>query len=632
MARLESGRRAQRHSRQILKAHSVAADSTVQRIVDALRDHGCTVKEANDSAMAQCPAHADDNPSLSIGPRKDGRGAIIHCHAGCGYTDVLTELGLSDADLFNDTGILDALSPVKTYVYSGGRKNHRNVSPEGKKTFWQEGSDDKSLYAIETISDTGTVYLCEGEKAADMLRALGYNAVATGGAQRSCDLTPLSNRDVIIVADRDKAGHEWAQRHAIELATLAHGVGIVQAKVDIAKADIVEHIAAGYSVTELEPVTTTTGYTEEEKQDALTKAIAQKALELRILDEGRALWHRQRAALMGQQPPPMVNMADFLSVPDPVIRYRIDDLLPAGGRVLLAAQYKAGKTSLIANLLRSLVDGDPFLGKFTTNTLERVLLIDTELDEDMLRRWLRVQGIRAQNAINLISLRGRLSTFNVIDDRTRAQWAEIISGAQFVVLDCLRPCLDAMGLSEKEDAGIFVTAFDALCRECGAPEALIVHHMGHNEERSRGDSRLLDWPDVLWKIVRDNGDDDDAENGDRFFSAMGRDVNVPESQLDWQPLTRALTICGGGRIDKQAHGFVDAIIDVMLTPGAAEGLSQTQLVNKLKAYGVGRNIARRAVAKAIERGILLVSTGPRESKIHNLNPSWRTSDTEPAGT
>jgi hypothetical protein len=53
--------------------------------------------------------------------------------------------------------------------------------------------------------------------------------------------------------------------------------------------------------------------------------------------------------------------------------------------------------------------------------------------------------------------------------------------------------------------------------------------MGHGQERSRGDSRLLDWPDVNWKIVKESQsetDPDEAPGDRRFFSALGRDVNV----------------------------------------------------------------------------------------------------------
>lgn len=611
---------------------TLSRSTALQRLIDALRDHGCTVKESGATTMAQCPAHNDDNPSLSIGPRRDGRGAVIKCHAGCSHLDVLAELNMTERDLFDDDDIRDVFNPNKTYAYPHGRKNHRGLDADGEKTFWQEGSGDKSLYGANLIGDALTVYLCEGEKAADLLRAMGYTAVATGGSQRTCDLEPLAGRVVMIIADRDPAGREWAQRQHCELENIALWSAVFQAKPEIDKADIVEHISADFTVEELEPIDYINSANITETEDPLDKAVHRRALELRIADEGRALWNRQRATLMGQQAPSMVSMQDFLSIPDEDTTYRVDEVFPVGARILLAAQYKAGKTSLIANLLRSLVDGDSFLGRFRVAPIEKVLLIDTELDERTLRRWLREQTIQKTAGINVLSLRGRLASFAINDDRVRADWAERIGGAQVVLLDCLRPCLDALGLSEDKEAGIFLTAFDALCHEAGADEAVVVHHMGHTQERSRGDSRLLDWPDALWKLVREEDEDGNSlETGNRFFSALGRDVHVGESQLDWQPETRTLSICGGTRTDLKAQGARDDIIEVMLNPANFEGLSQTALVAKLKAVGVGRNVARLAVKQAVGSGLLLVTTGSRDAKIHTLNPSWRKHGDETPG-
>ena len=380
------------------------------------------------------------------------------------------------------------------------------------------------------------------------------------------------------------------------------------------------------NVTEVNSHTITEPQPEPER-DLHQLAVQRKAYELQILDEARAYWTRQRATLMGQQSPPMIPMPQFLAIPDEDATYRVTDLLPIGARVLLAAQYKAGKTSMVANLLRCLADGDTFLGQFPVTPVNRILLIDTELDERMLRRWLRDQGIRNQTSINILSLRGRLSTFNIVDDRTRADWATRITGADLILLDCLRPCLDALGLSEDKEAGVFLTAFDALCKECGADEAVMVHHMGHNSERSRGDSRLLDWPDVLWKIVRDTDQDGgDIENGARFFSAIGRDVHVPESQLDWQPETRTLTICGGGRAERHADTAIADIMDILSHPAHSDGLGRNQLVAKLKAYGHSRNLARLAIQRAVDTSVLVIRTGPRNANIHFLNPSHERGD------
>jgi hypothetical protein len=369
----------------------------------------------------------------------------------------------------------------------------------------------------------------------------------------------------------------------------------------------------------LQPTTTT----DDEGRDLHVLAVARRAYEFRVNDEARQLYQSQEAARLGHHRPQPVILADFLSVPDEDATYRVTDLLPVGGRALLAAQYKAGKTSMVANLLRALVDGGKFLGRYPVEPVGRVALIDTELDERMLRRWLRDQGIKATNNVAIVSLRGHQSTFDILNDATRAAWSEMLTGCQFIILDCLRPCLDALGLSEDKDAGRFLVAFDELLKQSGVGEAVVVHHMGHNSERSRGDSRLLDWPDVLWKIIRDTDEDDNTEGGNRFFSALGRDVNVAEAQLDWTEADRSLVICGGGRSDQRAQDAIEDICAVLSRPENSNGLSQSQLISKLKASGIGRNVARRAITQAIDTAVILVTEGPRRATVHVLNPSRR---------
>ncbi len=49
--------------------------------------------------LGRCPAHPDKTPSLSIGEGRDGR-ALVFCHTGCTFTEVVQGLGLRPKDLF----------------------------------------------------------------------------------------------------------------------------------------------------------------------------------------------------------------------------------------------------------------------------------------------------------------------------------------------------------------------------------------------------------------------------------------------------------------------------------------------------------------------------------------------------
>ena len=57
------------------------------------------VKKSGKGFQAQCPAHADNGPSLSV-REGDGEIVLLHCHAGCSTAAVLAAIGLSMTDLF----------------------------------------------------------------------------------------------------------------------------------------------------------------------------------------------------------------------------------------------------------------------------------------------------------------------------------------------------------------------------------------------------------------------------------------------------------------------------------------------------------------------------------------------------
>ena len=60
------------------------------RLLDRLRDQGKKVRANCTKATAQCPAHDDKDPSLSITRAPDR--VLLHCHAGCALEDVIAAL------------------------------------------------------------------------------------------------------------------------------------------------------------------------------------------------------------------------------------------------------------------------------------------------------------------------------------------------------------------------------------------------------------------------------------------------------------------------------------------------------------------------------------------------------------
>jgi hypothetical protein len=319
-------------------------------------------------------------------------------------------------------------------------------------------------------------------------------------------------------------------------------------------------------------------------------------------------------------PPPVRPFADWIDQPIDPVRYRFDQLAPTNARVLLAAQFKAGKTSFVGNQIRALADREDFLNHFTVNTpADRIVVVDNELDEDMLRAWMRAQNIRNQKAIaEVVPLRGLVASFNILDDHIREQWARRLRdhGCDYLVLDCLRPVLDVCGLDESRDTGKFLLAFDELCSQAGVNDSTIVHHMGHSNERSRGDSRLLDWPDVLWKVVRET--DDPAST--RYFSAYGRGVNIPEGRLGYDPDTHHLTYVAGSRSDAKAEVAIPDVVAVLAEDAlkGGEGISGRQIELATAESEHTRTVVREALKALVGRNLVLVVDGPKRSKLHRI--------------
>jgi hypothetical protein len=352
---------------------------------------------------------------------------------------------------------------------------------------------------------------------------------------------------------------------------------------------------------------------------------------LRARDEAKRAVAAERNA--ATEPPDILTLRERLALPRPETKWRIANLQGVGHRVLIAAQFKAGKTTLAANVARSVLDGDPFLDTFKTTAIEGALaLFDFEMSPTQLDDWYRAQNIQRDDQLLVIPMRGAASSFNIIDAEARGEWVKRLRafGVKYLILDCLRPVLDALGLNEHTEAGLFLTALDALLTEAGIPEALVIQHMGHKGERARGDSRLLDWPDVGWTLTREKvkaerGEEAvDDPSAPRYFKAFGRDVDVPEAQLTYNPKTRRLSMAvdddgqGASRADVKDAATRQAIFDFVSK--AASPPSQNEIEKGVKGVGTQVDV-RRVLHAAVAKGLIVVEPGKRGARTHRIAES-----------
>ncbi len=296
-----------------------------------------------------------------------------------------------------------------------------------------------------------------------------------------------------------------------------------------------------------------------------------------------------------------LTLTQFLQQPDEDNQYRVQDLWPTEGRVLLAAAAKTGKTTLVAaNLIPSLVDGDPFLDRYTTQPVDgRVVLLNMEVGPNTLRGWLRRSGITASDKVIVANLRGAASALQLSSNAGRQRTASFLRdiGTEIVILDPLAPVLASLGLDENSNADVaqFFAWWSETLHDAGVKDDVVVHHTGHAGDRSRGASRLLDEPDAIWTLTRGRdiqGTDDDpiGQVGPRYLGAYGRDVDLAPHRLHHNPDTHRLTMTdelrNGANSDEQnANTYGSRIIGAIKAKG--DGLSASQM-SKMKDIGASQ--------------------------------------------
>lgn len=323
--------------------------------------------------------------------------------------------------------------------------------------------------------------------------------------------------------------------------------------------------------------------------------------------------------------PEVVNLADLLAEPDEPTPYLVEGLWPVDGHVVLSGPAKAGKTTVRNNLIRSLVDGDPFLGTFdVARPVGRVVVLDLELTRNSLRWWLRQQDITNAGHVDVLPMRGQAHTLNVFSAGWCALWVERLRGADVVMLDCLEPVLHALRLDPNTEARRFLEEWGAMLTSAGVAGSIVLHHHGHGGERAKGDSGILAWPDALWNIVCQTPGDMASP---RYFNAFGRDVEVPEGRLDLDG-AEARYVGGVGRDADRGRQRAASAEDRSLTALRAEhdrrvaageptpivGLSiqwpsEAAVVAVAREAGVSRDGAREAIRRLTDRGLLVTSKG-----------------------
>lgn len=193
------------------------------------------VRKSGSGYSARCPSHDDRRNSLSL-KRGDNGTAMLFCHAGCSYQDIMSAINLPEPVTgAKKPGVEEA---VFDYTDENGEVLYQNVRFARKefrqrhfdasgKAVWGLNGTRRVPYRLPNLAEAAAgslICMAEGEKDADRLASIGL--IATNHKVWRPEFNHLlKGRDVVIFCDHDHPGIAAAEK---VLGTILADAGTVK--------------------------------------------------------------------------------------------------------------------------------------------------------------------------------------------------------------------------------------------------------------------------------------------------------------------------------------------------------------------------------------------------------------------
>lgn len=610
------------------------------------------VKRSGGGYSARCPAHEDKNASLSV-KQGDNGGIVLHCHAGCTPEQVVGALGLSMKDLFPNgdrprqeyrsrpTSREDRGSIVAQYDYTDengqllARKTRWETAVGGKrkKTFtwghpegqgFQSGRNGMAVpYRLPELLGADTVFLCEGEKDVDNLRAQGLAATCspdgagTGSKWRDSYTPYFAGKTVYILQDNDEVGKKFAQYEAQKLSPVAQEVKVLDLTAlwpglpehgDIS--DVMEHLGATQALADL--------------------------LELADKAPGWEPLHPEKSPFLSS----FHTLADFTEE-EP--SWLVEGWIPEGQITLLAADGGTGKTTLWCNLVAALSSGRPCLLDSPDVKREplKVAFFSTEDSvKKKLKRQLRQAGANEGNILTTDFSSGggdALRELKLGSDRLR----EVIANFRpaLCVFDPIQGFLPSrVNMGSRNEMRDCMAPLIALGEEFGTAFFIVCHtnkRMGASDR-----SRLADSAD-LWDVARSvlmmgytgepgqrylsHEKNNYADRQETLLLSFGKDGQLVKEGTTWKRDREFMQEAVTQRSAPQREECKAFLLEKLGEHG--NSMASKELENLAKAAGYSRATIRRAKDELKDSSALVYkNTGNGNNKVWTVQ---RTEFSEP---
>ena len=451
--------------------------------------------------IARCPAHDDTKPSMSITTGKT-QNVVVHCFV-CDQQDIVTkfqDMGVwpradvawsppvlpsrngkhasvkedDEPDWSNVTPIRQSVAAVYDYRDESGAVLYQKVRKPGKEFYQQRPDGTHSLDGVRRVlyrlpellaAPDALVFVCEGEKDADNLAALGLTATTGGGAGAWCDdfTECLRGRDVVVLQDNDESGEKHVSIVCGALRGVARKVWPLLLPNLPPKGDVSDWLDAGGTADQL---------------TRLASEVFPYRFRLRTPDEIEAM-----------EPP----------------AYLADKWLVQNTLATLYGPSGVGKSFVVLDLLYSVSSGTEWLGTVPIRQPGPVVYVAAEGVGGLQKRqraWRASHPDADISSVRYVTVPVNMLENPEVNDLLEAIRAQCPETPACVAIDTLARSMAGGDENSTKDMSAVIAAADSIKTALHCL-VVLVHHTGKNGENERGSSALRGACDTMIMISKD---------------------------------------------------------------------------------------------------------------------------------
>lgn len=446
---------------------------------------GSRVKRVDQGYSVCCPAHDDDNPSLSIKEATDGK-ILLKCFTGCTSEAICGALGLEMTSLFPEHQKREDTEYV--YRSKDGKLLYKKVRTQDKQFYilsysssseWVRGlkSTSRVLYnlsqVLEARATSARVFLIEGEKDADRLFMQGLIATTpiegAGSRLHQEYVGQLEGCNIVLLYDEDAAGYKRRDQWLSLLQGKVASIKVVKLPGleyrENSGADVSDWLRDGHTT------------------DELLELVQQTA-------DFDFTYQESRKGLRA------FNIQEFLSTEIPERKMILDPIIPSQRLLLLYSKRGVGKTFLSLAIGYAVASGVSFL-RWKSIAQVKVHYVDGEMPANLMQeridKLVKGFGVDLQDPSYFRLITPDLQEEGIVDIST--EYGQMLlekaidQDTGLLILDNLSTLAPSMQENEA-DAWAPIQTWILKLRKMGL-SVLLVHHAGKSG-RQRGTSRRED--------------------------------------------------------------------------------------------------------------------------------------------